>query len=61
MEWALQNPDVEYDQDAFNKNMQPPITTGEYGDSKFADEWFWASAELYVTIKQNNYLDALNK
>jgi endoglucanase len=60
-QWAVHKPNVEYDQDAFNKNMQPAITTGEYGDSKFADEWFWAAAELYVTTKQSKYLDALNK
>ena len=60
-QWAVKNPDLEYDQDAFNKIMQPAITTGEYGDSKFSDEWFWAVSELYITTKQNNYLDALNK
>ncbi|WP_343303249.1 glycoside hydrolase family 9 protein [Chitinophaga niabensis] len=50
-EWAKLHPAMEYDQ----KNFQPPVTTGPYGDKYFKDEWFWAGAELYVTTKQEQY------
>lgn len=50
-EWAKLHPAVEYDQ----KNFQPPVTTGPYGDKYFKDEWFWAGTELYVTTNQEKY------
>lgn len=55
-DWAIKNPAVEYSQTSINRmNFKPPISTGEYGDKKFADEWFWASAEMYITTKDENY------
>jgi endoglucanase len=51
-EWALKNPAVEF--------LNPEdIKTGQYGDTDFSDEWFWANAELFVTTKDSKYLDNL--
>ncbi len=54
-QWALQNPALEYNQDAMNKMYEPKITTGGYGDKHFEDEWFWAACELYTTTKDEQY------
>lgn len=55
--WAEANPDKLYVQKAINQQYEPGILTGEYGDSSAADEWFWASAELYLTTKNPKYFD----
>lgn len=54
-QWAIKNPKLYYDQDAMNKQYQPAITTGGYGDKKLEDEWFWAAAELYITTRDTVY------
>ncbi|MCC9137610.1 glycoside hydrolase family 9 protein [Pontibacter silvestris] len=59
-EWAQKNPDVVYDQDAMNKQFDPDITTGAYGDNDFSDEFTWAAAELYVTTNKDSYYTAVN-
>ncbi|EAR01059.1 glycoside hydrolase family 9 protein [Maribacter sp. HTCC2170] len=52
--WALENPDVEY--------LNPEIvSTGQYGDKDFLDEWFWANAELYISTGENEYLKKLTE
>jgi endoglucanase len=56
--WARQHPAVYYDQAALNKQFQPAIVTGEYGDGDVSDEWQWAAAELYVTTRQDSYYQA---
>lgn len=53
--WAKQHPDMEYNQ----RDFQPAITTGPYGDRYFQDEWFWAGAELYITTKDEKYKPAI--
>jgi endoglucanase len=53
--WALQNPNLAYDQNAMNKSFLPQVTTGAYGDFSFKDEWFWAAAELMVTTGDAAY------
>ncbi|MHA6247462.1 glycoside hydrolase family 9 protein [Pontibacter sp. CAU 1760] len=58
--WAKQHPDVKYEQDALNKQHQPAISTGAYGDGEFGDEFIWAAAELYATTKQDGYYTAVN-
>ena len=58
-EWAQKNPKVIYDQNALNKEYDPDITTGAYGDQEFKDEFIWAAAELYVTTKQDKYYTAV--
>ena len=57
--WALQNPDMPYNQNEMNLNYEPPITTGGYGDRRFNDEWFWAANELFATTSENQYVDVI--
>ena len=55
-EWSQKNAAIEYNQTNINRmNFKPPISTGGYGDKNFSDEWLWASAEMYVTTKDENY------
>ena len=56
-EWAQQNPNVAYDQDAINKTSRPVLLTGGYGDKTFSDEWAWAAAELFVSTGDKKYYD----
>jgi len=58
-QWALKNPNLAYDQDAINKQYEPKITTGGYGDRRFNDEWFWAACELFVTTQSHKYYDTV--
>lgn len=53
-DWAKENP---------NKTFKNPedISTGEYGDANFDDEWFWATAELYITTKDPELLTSLQE
>ncbi len=60
-QWALKNPNVQYEQNEFNKTMKPEITTGGYGDRRFTDEFTWAAAELFITTKNKTYFDAYVK
>lgn len=60
-QWAEKNPALEYNQDAMNKQFQPAITTGGYGDRSFSDEWYWASVELYATTGRNEYAEMVKK
>ena len=59
--WASQNPNVIYDQNAINKQFDPDIVTGAYGDRSFTDEFFWAASELYATTKDDQYLKAIDQ
>jgi endoglucanase len=54
--WASKNPQVEYDQNKMNKEFDPDISTGGYGDRNFSDEFIWAGCELYVTTKDPQYI-----
>jgi endoglucanase len=60
-QWAQKNPSLEYNQDAMNMLFKPKITTGAYGDKKFADEWFWAAAELLVATKDELYFQMVRE
>ena len=52
--WAVSNPEVPF--------VNPHgIITGQYGDTNFDDEFFWAGAELYLSTKDTTYLDNLKK
>ena len=57
--WATKNPSVIYNQRQINDQFDPDISTGEYGDRRFKDEWQWASAELFVTTNNKTYFDSL--
>lgn len=54
-QWAIKNPNVIYDQNAMNQKFEPKVTTGDYGDRRLSDEWFWAACELYATTKDEQY------
>ncbi|MFD1875151.1 glycoside hydrolase family 9 protein [Hymenobacter bucti] len=56
--WARQHPATYYQQDELNKQFQPAIQTGAYGDEDVRDEWAWAATELYVTTKDEQYWEA---
>lgn len=53
--WAVEHPAVYYDQQQLNQKFDPDISTGEYGDKDFRDEWMWAAAELFITTKKDIY------
>jgi endoglucanase len=55
-QWARENPDVYYDQDALNALFQPAIHTGEYGDDDVSDEFAWAAMELFITTGADSFL-----
>lgn len=57
-DWAVKNPNLQYNQNKMNKEFSPVINTGGYGDSNFTDEFIWAAAELYVTTKRDTYYTA---
>jgi endoglucanase len=58
-EWAVKNPNVQYDQNKMNREFSPVINTGGYGDSDFTDEFIWAAAELYISTKKSAYYKAV--
>lgn len=58
--WAIANPGTFYNQRANNKLYKPEITTGEYGDRSFSDEFIWAACELMVTTGRDEYYKAVN-
>lgn len=35
------------------------ISTGEYGDGDFTDEWYWAAAELFLSTQNEDYRNFL--
>lgn len=46
--WAVKNPNVAFRNPA-------GVSTGEYGDRFFGDEWFWASVEMYLLTGEDSY------
>jgi len=57
-EWAVDNPNIYYNQSQMNQQYNPNINTGEYGDSNLDDEHEWAAAELYITTQNDDYWNA---
>lgn len=53
--WATAHPKAFYDQDRLNKQFQPAVTTGAYGDTSADDEFFWAASELYLATGKQDY------
>ena len=52
-EWTEKNPDVLY--------LQPKdISTGAYDDTNIEDEKYWAANELYLSTKDENYLNNIS-
>jgi endoglucanase len=60
---ALASAEKAWDWAQDHRNMPfrnpPDVHTGEYGDSQFSDDFYWAAAELYVTTGNHAYLDYL--
>ncbi|MBN2610115.1 MAG: glycoside hydrolase family 9 protein [Bacteroidales bacterium] len=59
-EWALKNPDIEYNQREMNRQYDPDIHTGSYGDRDFSDEWIWAASELTISTGEKEYFKRIN-
>ncbi|QMW02197.1 glycoside hydrolase family 9 protein [Spirosoma foliorum] len=59
-QWAKQNPNARYDQNAMNGQFDPDVVTGGYEDRDASDEWIWAAMELYLTTKDDTYYTAVN-
>ena len=55
-QWGLKNPNLAYEQKAINGKFTPAISTGEYGDHYFKDEFNWAACELYITTGDDRYI-----
>lgn len=51
-EWAQKNPSVVF-------HNPSDVTTGEYLDENFSDEFFLANVELFLTTNQRQYYDRL--
>jgi len=50
--WAEKNPDIVY--------LNPKdVTTGQYSDTDFTEEFWWAAAELYLATQKKEYADYL--
>ncbi|MDR0230559.1 MAG: glycoside hydrolase family 9 protein [Dysgonamonadaceae bacterium] len=54
-DWALQNPNIMYNQFAMNREFKPEVFTGAYGDNNVDDEWFWAASEMYAATSEPVY------
>lgn len=52
-DWAVKNPDVAF-------SNPEDVHTGAYDDTEFLDDFYWAAAELFITTKNQKYLDYLN-
>jgi endoglucanase len=55
-QWAGKNMAVFYNQTTLNSQYSPQIATGEYGDGYVIDEFNWAGIELYITTKDDSYI-----
>ena len=53
--WALEHPDIYYDQPAMNEEFLPAMTTGAYDDFDVTDEFYWAETELYLLTEDEAY------
>ncbi len=58
-QWAIQHPNVIYDQEKMNERYSPAVTTGTYGDRNIQDEKYWAGIELFVTTGKEDYYKAV--
>lgn len=59
-DWAKANPKILYQQNENNKQFDPDVVTGEYGDRNSSDEWIWAATELWISTKDNIYSIQIN-
>lgn len=59
-QWAGKHPAVMYNQDAMNKEFDPDVVTGAYGDRSVKDEWIWAACEMYAATGKAEYLKEID-
>ncbi|WP_291528831.1 glycoside hydrolase family 9 protein [Bacteroides sp. UBA939] len=59
--WAEAHPQAFYRQNTLNKEYQPAVVTGAYGDGSAGDEFFWAASELYFATGKNAYREMVLK
>ena len=50
--WAETNNDIAF------KNPED-VSTGQYGDNEFSDDFFWAASELFLATKETGYKEAM--
>lgn len=55
-QWAEKHPAVLYNQEAMNKEFDPDVVTGAYGDRSVKDEWIWAACEMYAATGKPEYI-----
>lgn len=60
-DWAVAHPDAFYRQNDLNEVYKPEVSTGEYGDSRADDEFFWAASELYLATGRKDYRQMVEK
>ncbi len=53
-QWAKKNPSVVFKNPSASGGY-PGVSTGEYSDTGFDDEFTWSAAELYITTKDSSY------
>lgn len=53
--WATVNNNIAFNQKEVNLKYKPQITTGDYGDKNFSDEFIWAGCELYISTGDEQY------
>ncbi|MGK7397566.1 MAG: glycoside hydrolase family 9 protein [Candidatus Cyclobacteriaceae bacterium M3_2C_046] len=59
-QWARENPEQIYDQNAMNAQYDPDVNTGAYGDENLEDEFNWAASELYITTLDDQFYNQIN-
>jgi endoglucanase len=52
--WALEHDDIAF-------SNPEDVSTGQYDDDSFSDDFYWASSELYLATKENSYKNYLKK
>ena len=52
--WAKTNNNITF------KNPED-VSTGQYGDAEFSDDFFWAASELYLATKEGAYKSAMTE
>ena len=53
-DWAIKNPNHYYQQ-------PKDITTGEYGDNRMDDEFYWAACELFLSTGEEDFIPQIKK
>jgi endoglucanase len=57
-QWAKKNPNVAFKNPSASGSY-PSVSTGDYADTGFDDEFSWCAAEMYITTKESSYYDEI--